>query len=561
VIGQEWCHLAGIGDINLSRFFQFYAKFFPERAMKGFIASKRIARLDEFTGHRRSFDSVAGRRSRYDLQSESRSPNSAIYSDVSKLREHVRQLEQNNGHVSGPIKRNVRNVVGKGIRFQSAITADDSGRRLEFPKINEKDAEIIAYMFEKQFAVWQKQADKRLLHSFYEQQGLAEGALMRDGECLVIGRESKRRGRIIPYCLEVLEADRLTTPPSEINNPKIRHGIEYDEEGVPKTYYLLKVHPGETLSLAGLRSDFEEVPAYFKSPGDGTLRKVMHLFNPLRPEQSRGFSEFAAGLKDLHDMDRYMDAEKLAALEDACMTGIVKTNDPQGFQSAYTDPNTDRPEGYERINEFAPNMMHYLMPNEEFDLHKPNRPNDQFETFINQLMRGPSNALDMPPEVFSQNWQGMNYSNARTVLLNFYAACAMRQWYLVNHLCIPVWENVGTRLIIRGKVRARGFDRRKDDFLKSDWIPAVFRKWIDPKKEAEGITTDLNNMVEILPDVLAERGKDFDAHIEKKARSLKKIQKVEEKYGVKLTAEPKKPQKETEKEDKDDEERTVLSLV
>jgi len=545
----------------MSWFFRQYAKFFPERAMRGFIALKRIDRLDEFTGHRRSFDSVAGGRSRYDLQSESRSPDAAIYSDISKLREHVRQLEQNNGHVSGPIKRNVRNVVGQGIRFQSAITADDPGRRLEYPKINQNDAESVSFLSEKCFAIWQKQADVRLMHSFYEQQGLAEGSLMRDGECLVIGRESKRRGRIIPYCLEVLESDRLTTPQSEINNPKIRHGIEYDDEGVPKTYYILKVHPGETFNIAIARADYEEVPAYFKKLGDGTLRKVMHLFNPLRPEQTRGFSEFAAGLKDLHDMDRYMEAEKLAALEDACMTGIIKTNDPQGFQAAYTDPTADRPEGYERIHEFAPNMNHYLMPNEDYDLHKPSRPNDQLESFINQLMRGPANALDMPPEVFAQNWQGMNYSNARTVLLNFYAACAMRQWYLINHLCIPVWENVGTRLVIKGKIQARGFDRRKDDYLKSDWIPAVFRKWIDPKKEAEGTQVDLDNMVEILPDVLAERGKDFDAHIEKKARSMKKIQAVEKKYGVKLYPEKPEPKKPQEKDKKEDEERTLLQVV
>ena len=155
----------------------------------------------------------------------------------------------------------------------------------------------------------------------------------------------------------------------------------------------------------------------------------------------------------------------------------------------------------------------------------------------------------------------MNYSNARTVLLNFYAACAMRQWYLINHLCIPVWENVGTRLVIKGKIQARGFDRRKDDYLRSDWIPAVYRKWIDPKKEAEGNQIDLDNMVEILPDVLAERGKDFDAHIEKKARSMKKIQAVEKKYGVKLypeKPEPKKPKKEDGKEDED---RTLLQVV
>jgi lambda family phage portal protein len=433
--------------------------------------------------------------------------------------------------VAGPIKRNVRNVVGQGIRFQSAVKADDPIKKHEFPLINDEVADIAVYSFEKYFAKWQKQADVRLLQTFYEQQGIVEGALMRDGECLVIGRESKRKDRVISYAIEVLEADRLMNPINEIHNPKIRHGIEYDDEGAPVYYHILKVHPGETMlhALKNPRWETDQVPAYFKNPGNGKLKKVLHLYNPIRPEQTRGFSGFISGLKDLHDLDRYMEAEKLAALEDACMTGIVKTTDPSGFAGGYTIP-SDRPEGYERINEYGPTMTHYLMPNEDFDIHKPSRPNTQLGDFINQLMRGPANAIDMPPEVFGQNWQGMNYSNARTVLLNFYAACAMRQWYLINHMCIPVSENVLTRLVIKGKAIAPGFDRRRDDYLACTWIPAVFRKWIDPLKEAKGKDVDLDNMVEALPDILAEQGKDEDEHLEKIARTKVKIKKLEEKY-------------------------------
>ena len=59
-----------------------------------------------------------------------------------------------------------------------------------------------------------------------------------------------------------------------------------------------------------------------------------------------------------------------------------------------------------------------------------------------------------------------------------------------------------------------------------------------------------------------KRGKDFDTHIEKKARALKKIQKVEEKYGVKLTTpKPEKPKEPETEEDLDDEERTLLQIV
>ena len=236
----------------MSWFFKHYAKLFPERAMKGFVASQRIERLQNMTGEtetvHRSFDAVKGGRGYFNLKSETRSPDSSIYDSLPKLRGHIRQLEQNNGHVSGPIKRNTRNVVGRGIRFQSTVSADESTKKHEFPLITEETAETAVYSFEKYFGKWQKQADVRLLQSFYEQQGIVEGALMRDGECLVIGRESKRRDRIISYATEVLEADRLMNPINEIHNPKIRHGIEYDDEGAPEYYHILKVNPGETLS-------------------------------------------------------------------------------------------------------------------------------------------------------------------------------------------------------------------------------------------------------------------------------------------------------------------------
>ena len=66
----------------------------------------------------------------------------------------------------------------------------------------------------------------RLLQSFFEQQALAEGALVRDGEVLVIGRESKRRDRLIPYCLQQgWQIRNLQTPLVRVNFQ--RDGISY----------------------------------------------------------------------------------------------------------------------------------------------------------------------------------------------------------------------------------------------------------------------------------------------------------------------------------------------
>jgi len=55
----------------------------------------------------------------------------------------------------------------------------------------------------------------------------------------------------------------------------------------------------------------------------------MHLFNPVRPEQSQGYSAFGAGLKDYQGLDRYREAEIYARLEDACHSRFCQGAQPR----------------------------------------------------------------------------------------------------------------------------------------------------------------------------------------------------------------------------------------
>jgi len=515
----------------------------PGYALKRRIAVDRLNRLDKLKPQKRNFDAVSGNRTRFDFLSTVKSADSFIKGGSKSIREQVRQLEYDNGFVTGPIQRIVKNVVGQGIRFQSRVRGDEGF--VAFPKIADKEAETFNVQMERSMKQWIKKSDSRLLLNFYEQQAQIVGSWLRDGEVLIISRTSKRKDRLIPYCLEVLEADRLQTPYEAINEPNLRNGILFDDEGAPKAYYVLKRHPGE--SITGFKmNDYEEIPAF----NDNGTRKVLHLFNPIRPEQTRGYSMFASALKDLQDLDRYREAELYAALEDACMTGFVKTANPVGFQAEYTEPSGNSDE-YDRIHEFAPGKWHYLKPGEEVDIHSPKRPNQAFGEMVDQILRGPANALDIPPEILTQDWKGMNYSNARTVLLMFYLSCRVIQRYLITHFCEPVYENVARQLIAMGKVQARGFDRRVDDFLNHVWIAPGW-SWIDPVKESKGKEIELNNNMETLTDIAASRGKDIDESLETRARELKKMKDLEEKYEIQF---PKNQGgKSTPDEDEEDEE-------
>jgi len=510
-------------EIQMSWLNSAIKKIAPIFALKREIATRRLARLQDIKS--RSFEATVGGRLRYDFLTTSKSADGATKDDIGTLRSHVRQLEYNSGNVAGPIQRITTNVVGQGIKFQARIKKDDPYARTGGSPISEQAAKKTNAQIEKLFKRWTKKADTKLTSTFYELQALAEAALIRDGEALVVGRESARTDRAVRYCLQILEADRLQTPAQEITNPKIRNGIEFDAEGAPKTYYLLKQHPGDAMSMALSPDDFEEVPAFYPN---GT-KKVIHLFNPVRPEQTRGYTRLAAGLKDLQDLDRYREAELMAALEDACMTGVVTTEAPTAWQQASTKASGS--EEYDRIQEFAPGEWHYLAPGEKVDIHSPKRPNDAFGEFNNQLIRGPANALDIPPEIMSQNWAGMNYSNARTVLLMFYAFCRLQQQYLKTHLCEPVYEVFLNTAIATGKLTIPGYATRKADYQEHAWIAPGWQ-WVDPVKEAKGKEIEVQNNFATLTDICAAQGLDFEEVIETRARELQKIQEQEKEKGI-----------------------------
>lgn len=533
------------------------SKIAPSYALKREIAQARLERIRQIHKiHKRStFGAVGGGRSRYDFLSTSKSADGAISGDRAALREHIRLLEYNNGNVSGPIRRIRNNVVGTGIRFQSRVK-ESTG----VPKINQNTA----MRFNAEAEFWMKkvakQIDKRLILDFSQIQGLIAMSLPRDGEALVVGRISNRRSRIIPYCQEVLDIDRLQTPFSEIRNPAIRDGIKFDEEGVPVAYYVLKYHPGEALTMKR-DDDFEEIPAYF----DNGTKKVLHIFDPMRFEQTRGYAELASGLKDIQDMDRYMEAEKLAALEDACLTGVVESPDPVGFNESFTESSGDF-EGagareYDRIHEFAPNQIVYTAPGEKFEAHRNTRPNSAFEPYIKSLNRGPANGLDIPPEVYNQDWGGMNYSNARTVLLNFYLSCRSRQKTIIDQYCSPTWECILPWLIQKGKVNTNGlYAFRKEDFHEYGWIPPGWQ-WVDPQREASGKELEVNNNMETLTAIAASKGRDIEELIDERARELKAIKDAEERYGVVFPKSDKAATNQNNDEDNEDERSTVLSIV
>jgi capsid protein len=172
----------------------------------------------------------------------------------------------------------------------------------------------------------------------------------------------------------------------------------------------------------------------------------------------------------------------------------------------------------------------------------------------------------MPPEVLAQRWSGLNYSNARTILMQFYASCWIRQGYLINHLCGPVYANLVASAVAAGLLPGTHYGRRTHELLSATWVPMVYRRWIDPAKESGGRETDLRTNVETLTETITELGRDPDEHLEQRARELKRMRELEKKYGVTFPGLGSAPAAAADNDDGDEDgeegtPRSVLSIV
>lgn len=517
------------------------AFFAPRAAMRRRAARMMLEVLDA----RRSFDAVSGGRLRSDWPRIARDADGAVADSLEALRNNVRHLARNSGMVSGPLKRIANNVVGTGIRPQARVRADGPYDN-DDPQnaITQDTADRFNFHAEKLWRIWSRQSDSAMLLDFYEQQALAFRSMFGDGEALVICRSSANKRRVLPLCLENVEIDRLCTPPAERSNPRVRNGIEFDAEGAPARYFILRRHPGSAIVTGRDLADYEAIDAF--SPTGA--RQVLHLYDMLRPSQSRGYTPFAAALKDIQDLDRYREAEVVAARIAACLAAFVKSPADYAMYSGLSSNDTSK-----KIREFEPGMIEYLSPGEEVSVFSSNRPNNALEAFTRHMMMSAANAVDIPYEVFANDWAGLNYSNARTVLLQAYLAFRVYQNYMIKHLCVPVWENVMAEAVMAGLIEAPGFDRRREDYLRAAWIPPGWQ-WVDPVKEAADKELEVDNLFETLSDICAAKGKDFEETVEARAVELKKIRDLEKKYGVTLgkAAKPDAPGEKKEKEDDDD---------
>lgn len=384
-------------------------------------------------------------------------------------------------------------------------------------------------------------------------------AAFEDGDILINLPIDKRYKGTVQTYVELINASRIKTPPKHVSNPLIREGVEYYSSGRLKGFWVItsKSQDEHITYYTAQDHDFEFFPAY-KSDGVIT-RKVCHLFKApldLSPRQSRQIPVLTGIMGLLRYVNQYLEAVLIGSRVAACFAGFVTTKNKDGARKSLTEAGTDVSitSKQKKLSKLQPGLISYLLPDEEISFGAPNRPSDNFDTFILRLARFVAATIRFPYEhmfldlsiTSYSSWRGGSLEVERNVNRWKRDLKDVVEWVVFTYLR----EGVAKRKIIGS--------------LKEVSLVVTFPKYksIDEEKSARARKTNLTSESTSHQREQEELGYEYDQlreeldeealhKTEREALILELKKKLSIKYGIVFPDSPE--EKELDSKDKDDE--------
>jgi len=427
----------------------------PATGLKRWQARTHLAMLGGYTGARRD------RSQTKNWNTAGGSADAVSLDDLPTLRDRSRDLLRNAPLATGAVNTVITNVIGTGLRPQSHID-----RKVLRPYLKTDEAmEAWESEAERIFTLWanNRDCDITRCQNFTDLQALILRSTLESGDIFVLRKYKEHEGNPFGTALQVVEADRVANPDN--TNDKIVAGVELDDDGAPTAYHILNKHPDD----AGGKLTSTKVPAF---DADGR-RQVLHIFQRNRPGLTRGVPYLAPVIESLKQLDKYTEAEIMAAVISSMFTIFVKSESEEGLNPLATEG--QKPTRSSDYN-ISPGAILDLQPNEDIQIANPNRPNQAFDGFVQSILRQIGVALEIPFEILIKHFTA-SYSAAQAALVEAWKTFLTRRKWVATQFCQPVYEMVITEAIAKGYLDAPGFF--SDPFVRAAYLGA---EWIGPPR-------------------------------------------------------------------------------
>lgn len=148
---------------------------------------------------------------------------------------------------------------------------------------------------------------------------LGTGSNVFSGEFL--GAFHWRPERQFGTVFQVIDPDRLSNPDYAMDTDRIRGGVEFDRYGMPLAYHVRTSHPSDHYIGSGV-AKWQRIPARtaFGRP------MVLHIFEALRADQSRGVAKMVAALRQMKMTAKFSDVVLQNAVIQATIAAVIESD-------------------------------------------------------------------------------------------------------------------------------------------------------------------------------------------------------------------------------------------
>lgn len=418
--------------------------------------------------------------------------------DLPQLRARARDAARNMPLARSTLLTFQSCVIGTGLQPFPMIDT-------EFLGMTEAEGDALESQLMRHWMAWSRSpwSSFDLSMDFQTQQRLTLTARIVNGDHWVIVRRRQIPGTPYTLSLQHVEADLVSTPPDQLSNGRVIDGVELDENGVAVAIHVANHYPGDR-TFAGSK-EWVRVPI-FADDAERT-RLVWHCVDRDRVSQTRGVTQFAAGLEVLKGKSDFADNHLTAALNSTIFTVLFKS--PRGTQllpgMVAIDPVTKKPvvevseEGGPALPPPPPlgsgNAVS-LFADESVEPIESKHPSPLFAPFNLELTKEWGASQGLPYELILRSFTS-SFSASKGAVNEGWKTIRVTRTVEESCLARRTWRTFVADLVATGAVDMPGFftdAMRREAFLAHEWTGPV-PGHLNPAQEATAAEIRLRNFL------------------------------------------------------------------
>lgn len=311
--------------------------------------------------------------------------------------------------------------------------------------------------------------------------------------------------------IEVIEADRIMTPPGKGPKDGIREGVERDANGAPVAYWVARTHPGD--SYQSVRDRKDNIVRVHRFDEVGRPRFILFM-ESLRPGQTRGMPAFLPCADRYDDRAQGVKAALYQAITSAFLGFVIEQDDNTEAEELDVD------EEGRQFEEWDYGAVKRLQPGQRLTAPNISRPGPELANFINATNGEIGASLGMPVEMVSLDFSKTTWHAARQGGLELSRNVRARQEHVVDCGIRIVDQIFVENAVLRGEIEGLTPDMFYSDpesFLDLRYQYPV-RGLVNPGEETRASIEAIGAGLSTLHDECAAKGMDYQENLEQLRR-------------------------------------------